>query len=72
MEIKTKITCKMEKEEVAVIEKAANIMSDICYAYDYEDACSKCPMRDFCQKIIINEHPHELMYDLWRILKDLT
>ena len=71
MEIKTKITCKMEKEEVATIEKAADVMSDICFAYDDENACFECPLYDFCKKITTNEHPHELMYDLWRILKDL-
>ena len=63
----------MEKEEIAMIENAADIMSDICFAYDDEEACSECPMYEICcKKIATNEHPHEIMYDLWRILKDLT
>ena len=71
MEFEKKIVCAMEKEEVATIEKAADIISEICYAYDDENACSDCPLFSFCKKITTNEHPHELMYDLWRILKDL-
>lgn len=71
MKFKKKIVCTMGKEEVAAIEKAADIISDICYTYDDENACSDCPLFNFCKKITTNEHPHELMYDLWRILKDL-
>lgn len=69
MEFKKKLVCIMEKEEVATIEKAADIMADICYAYIEENNCSDCPMREFCKRITTDERPYGIMYDLWSTLR---
>lgn len=73
MKFEKKLICTMENEEVAAIEKTADIMADICDAYINEAGCSECPMRKFCKRIITtDEVPYGLMYDLWRTLRDLT
>lgn len=70
MKTKFELSVTISEEERDIIERAENILEEICLTYDEHNQCDMCPMRSICsQKLNGIATPHSILYDIRNALK---
>ena len=70
MKTKFELTVTISEEERDIIEKAENILEEICLTFDEHNQCELCPMHSVCiQKLNNVSTPHSILYNIRNALK---
>ena len=70
MKTKFELYIEISEEERDAIEKAENILEEICLTFDEHNQCELCPMHSICQqKLNGTATPHSILYHIRNSLK---
>ena len=70
MKTKFELSVTISEEEKDIIEKAENILQEICFTFDEHNQCELCPMYSICTKVLNDvTTPHNILYDIRNSLK---
>ena len=70
MKTKFELSVTISEEERDIIEKAENILEEICLTFDEHNQCDICPMHSVCsQKLNGVSTPHSILYNIRNSLK---
>lgn len=70
MKTKFELSVTISEEERDIIEKAENILEEICFTFDEHNQCELCPMHSVCnQKLNNTTTPHNVLYHIRGSLK---
>lgn len=70
MKTKFELTVTISEEERETIEKAENILQEICFTFDDHNQCELCPMHSICDQKLNNvSTPHSILYNIRNALK---
>ena len=70
MKTKLKLSITISEEERDIIEKAENILEEICFTFDEHNQCELCPMHSICIKVLNNTTtPQNVLYHIRNSLK---
>lgn len=61
MKVEKVIRVSINEEEYAILEKATDILQDICLAYDSAGQCEACPFYKQCERLPNTVTPHTLL-----------
>lgn len=65
MKTKFELSVTISEEERDIIEKAENILQEICLTFDEHNQCELCPMHSTCtQKLNHVSTPHSILYNI--------
>ena len=65
MKTKFELSIIISEEERDIIEKAENILEEICLTFDEHNQCELCPMHSVCsQKLNVVSTPHSILYNI--------
>ena len=70
MKVETTIQVSVNEEEYAILDKASEILQNICVAYDNANQCKICPFYKQCERLPNTMTPHTLL-DWCRCAVDL-
>ena len=70
MKTKFELSITISEEERDIIEKAENILQEICLTFYEHNQCELCPMHSVCnQKLKGITTPHGILYHVRNLLK---
>ena len=70
MKTKFELSVTISEEERDAIEKAENVLQEICFTFDEHNQCDLCPMHSVCsQKLNGISTPHSILYNIRNSLK---
>lgn len=70
MKTKFELSVTISEEERDIIEKAENILEEICFTFDEHNQCELCPMHPICHTRLNNATtPQNVLYSIRNLLK---
>ena len=70
MKTKFELSITISEEERDILERAENILEEICLTFDEHNQCELCPMHSVCsQKLNGVSTPHSILYNIRNSLK---
>ena len=70
MKTKLELSITISKEERDIIEKAENILEEICFTFDEHNQCELCPMHSICIKDLNKATtPQNVLYRIRNLIK---
>lgn len=70
MKTKLELSITISEKERDIIEKAENILEEICFTFDEHNQCELCPMHSICnQQINGASTPQGILYNIRNALK---
>ena len=61
MKVERTVRVSVNEKEYAILEKATDILQDICLAYDSANQCEACPFWTQCERLPFSVTPHSLL-----------
>lgn len=69
MKTKFELSVTISPEEAEILEKAENILQEICFAFDERNQCDMCPMYAIChEKLKGLSTPYSILCNIQNVL----